>query len=1188
MVAIVAWPRHRTARTLDLSSRTVPSGGITEPLAWRAATPVVTGRHRRSPTLSLASSGVAKPLAWRRPEARLADLAVASSVLCRQLPPAVSERLSRGEPAAWASSPPSGREMKAIVTSALAAEEMEKRIAQADAELRRRDAALRRREEEVLKREARVGEREVASAEAVGRVKAAEEEARRMEEAVRRRDEDVTRRERRVGEREVGGEMEVGRLRDERDRVEDGIFEMQRRDAELREREERLERRIEEVREESSRLAELQRHLDGERRHLEGDEDSLKMRMEELRRLDEDVRRRMAEASALDERELRLEREMDSLDARRRELEASERTFKERSTAEVRRVEMLKRQAEDDLQAIREKEEKVVRELESVEEERTRLLNEERASQEKHALEARRLDARRRELDADVAALDEREAALHRAEEQERRKALQTAEVSGQAVLERTKELMDRIKQLESVNASLRQQHHESQKEVADLKSKLAEETRLAREAAASHQRELATSERTMKEKLEVEMRKVESLRKQSEIELGSLHEREASLRRVTEEYERRKAALVTEANSERSREMSDRVRELEATNRLLKDQLNGAQNQATEMKVQMTELERSNHSFQGNVIRLTEMLEMEKRKAAEIPDAERQRRQQQHLHRDASTVMSPERSTGVDQKLAALESKILNIAAEESKLKEAVVSIATSHADLQRFKSETEPMIEELKIRSSTSVRPPEEVGKPPVHPSTRSPLMSGPISALSDRSRQWSRREVDILQDSAMTEILEAKEYEKLVGNKASFDLLNVIVSLTTTNQNLSRKLEEAQQIRSSPTSPASYAPSRYSVDNFVHLDIPGKTGAGNLQHNPSSPKVYTSGVPANRATWAGNNRDVSPARSMMSRKSVRTTTNGNDTDAQSATSQRTSNTVTRSRQGSSASAIGLGLGIDAGAHGQKSASSARRSTAGAASVNIAPSPSMQRPRSAGQSHRLGTAAAAPPSNGAAAHRGGHGQHSVHHGGNAAHHDARARHGSYPLHNGPHRHPSTDHGSDIDDLNPESHSEISEAFGVPDGGVTFRRSSTAPTAASPRVSGDVRGVVAEGDSSLLPSSADLRRRSKGGKGSASVPASPGNSGAEGLRAYFTEDDMSRFTEGTRRILFGQDRAGAATGNVGMLGQGRKVGGVEESGVGRVGGSSSKARPLSSDSRKGSLRDVIRNHVKERDFNGI
>ncbi|KAJ3248680.1 hypothetical protein HDU78_010911 [Chytriomyces hyalinus] len=243
------------------------------------------------------------------------------------------------------------------------------------------------------------------------------------------------------------------------------------------------------------------------------------------------------------------------------------------------------------------------------------------------------------------------------------------------------------------------------------------------------------------------------------------------------------------------------KLQQLEEENAELRSMINESSLARAQTSSHISELEESNRQLQKNVLHLTAMMESGNLKK---PNQFTQ-----------SQSFVSDKSSEVDERFEQLEKKVDDMTRESMKE-------SAEYHDFKQFLREAVPIIEELKSRKSGS------------------PNSTG----AKDRSHLWTRQEAETLQDAAAGASLSDNDYDKLVANKSSADLLNVIVSLTSTNQNLSRKLDETlsqiQQLQTKFANPAS--PHRKSAP-LVALASPETpstiASANSLQGNAPTPK-------------------------------------------------------------------------------------------------------------------------------------------------------------------------------------------------------------------------------------------------------------------------------------------------------------------------------------------------------------
>ncbi|KAJ3108749.1 hypothetical protein HDU97_000149 [Phlyctochytrium planicorne] len=962
---------------------------------------------------------------------------------------------------------------------------------------------------------------------------------------------------------------EARRLDDVRARTERAENAALEKEAKLQSDAAALDRKAEELDMEGYKLDQWQTRLESESRQLASEREILDGRVLASQNLEAELKSRR-----------------DELDSLSRELIASKQStdaLKHRAEHEIQRAAEIKHQAE--------------LERSRVEEDRARLLEREAqlrarndeflAGNQAVSKESEKLMQLRNEceedrirLEADRIALLERERRLTDANEELLKRSTSIREET-EKLAQRIKDLSREQTKIEEREKASKKIHEENVAKQQTLENSIRamqerkdeidalfkqREARLAQEFAKADKRakEMEEKEKALVETIEKRQAEMDDKRRQIESERIMVKEKEASLKRLMDDYEAKIAKLPSSSETGGlSLDAKKRTAELESDRDRLASDLKSSTARVKDLISRLESSERSNHQFQSNVIKLTEMLEAEKRRAASTP--------------------SPDTTTpAVNQKLATLETKLQSMAAEESKLKEALMSMANSHADLEKFRREAQPMLEEMKVRSATSSSLPSSSvsSKPPVYPSSngRPPLhvRTGSASDLADRTKVWTEKEVEALQDSALAKIMDATEYDKLVADKASYDLLNVIVALTSTNQNLTKKLEEAKSATGSPQLPRT-------------AKSPAATRTA-ISARSSTMDEYPHSADQNRRL---SSRSPSPSsRSFRSSISRRPSKRDDGLDSESSIADGT----------------------------------ARRRPTSAAASYAAPTyaSDQRRGRDSQAPHSVAFKVDTSPV------RGGY---------TSSSRNAYSATRTSPAAGNGRR----ERESDIDDGNLESQSEVSEIVspttgGWFDGSISGRGGSLRAS----RLGDTSRGIygrpvsreeernygastrrlvhgIEDDPLGTLPTSKDLRaslsqRRKSTDRGTVTSNAhnrrSTGNvAGAtspnEGLRSYFTDEDMAGFSETTRRILFGGS-AGGAGGDV-PSGASRPSGGLRKSnGLSRAvsdtegimgrssgrsgyasGGNSGRASAMSSPAvgRKESLRDVIRNRVKEIDF---
>ncbi|KAJ3414032.1 hypothetical protein HDV05_007157 [Chytridiales sp. JEL 0842] len=1020
--------------------------------------------------------------------------------------------------------------------------------------------------------------------------------------------------------------------------------EVERREGRLNELEEALERRQDEFERESKRrleaFEELKVGLEGDRVGLEEGFARLGMKERELELLEEDLRKRQAQLEENQQKWEGFEAERQEIEEDRRELQAewAELRAKDRDVESRRQsveeqkvllnrtrsqLETEQRKTETESLRLSEWQRRLETDTHHFETERAQLLEREAilrarnndflASHTAASEEANRLAELKREYQEDVERLEAERAALMQREARLKVSEDEVLERAAQLNEERVKVQAEKVAaesaavgkaEVESLRISFEAYKEEAERRLQERDGQLKRE----RESLEADRRALEEDKRGFRESLESERKTVENLRLDLESQKGVLAEKEASLRRVTEDYERRLYNMPDGVTSGQSQQMLHElerlVHELRNENAFLKEKMSSqSPNTNYEMSQQIAELEHSNRQLQNNILKLTEML-----------DAERNKGESVGPRLTGSGLSSESLPDAVNEKIRALEDRLHAMALEEGKLKEALTTLSRSHADFQRFQSETQPIIKELSSRSrsqSQTISP-----KRPKSPHGQS-SPSSPSAHLVSNSKQWTRQEVDLLQEAALGEILSASDYDKLVSNKAAFDLLNVIVSLTTTNQTLSKKLDEAQsrtaQLPSSPNAANAYArrasqppsprmPAKHyagaSSATSIHPPAASSTSSSRFPesyHRPASPDAQrrnpksTSSSRINREDFfserdeqhrrgwesAGGDRDRKLSPTRKSRPWSYASSRGYVTDDNE-----------REQARSFEDRIGAGDGYGSKWRGdQQSMGGYRKAQHGdhlMADIDDGNVDSVSDLSEIPPVHNSFLNPARPPLVPRIKTTSGHRSAGTHH--------RAPSYGRY--HTDKNR---NDDDDDDDDEKSPSGNELPSSL---------KLLSTRP------------GASLYSTASKKTSSHSLAGRGKAGQQSNNEAAAGAGDGAdsrfprsvsiEGLRAYFTDEDLKNFSETTRQILFGDKTSSLQTktlspsaGKGGSSGSKSTVassirGALSESEGGRKPGLSVPRTQVSKSAdtvaaadygKKNSIRDMIRARVKERDM---
>ncbi|KAJ3320783.1 hypothetical protein HDU76_000227 [Blyttiomyces sp. JEL0837] len=934
-------------------------------------------------------------------------------------------------------------------------------------------------------------------------------------------------------------------------------------------KEEDIKRRQAELNEERLGLETLRGRLEEDKRLVGEEMNTYRMRFDSLKAQEDELQRRAVQ----------MEEEYKSHRTRETHLE-SERRWME---SESLRLEELRRSIEQDRQMVEEERASLLSKESQVRARNDEYLSEIAAASE----EGRRLAELRREFDedrerleAERSALLEREARVKKGHDEILQRAASVNEENSR-IFEKSRELEDRealFKRAEADLASKRMEVDNAAQSLQELRMR-SEEMFKQREDSLVEEKSKMNS---LSRELEHERQRIADAEKRLRAESESIRERERAL---AEHKERSEPAHGDAKTNSRESELAQRVAKLESENKSLISQLKSGV-PSEDAQARISELEKLNRQFQGNILRLTEMLDADN-----------------GLRRGSQDNMSSPsgRPSDIDQKLSLLEKRLQQVAEEEFRLKEAFANLMSSQADFEKFRHEAQPLIEQFKDRAKSDP----SLARPSNKRSTGLSVGVSEKSASTTKSREWGPREVEALQESALAEIITAGEYDKMISNKSTYDLLNVIVSLTSTNQTLSRKLEEAQQqIPSSPMqSTTRSAPStsvagrstyqRYSMDGNMSSNSVHDIGSRFFE---SSEKVQSS----DDRSMASMQTHPPSSRDSLANGSQRAT--GKGTLEQTPDQSRRSEWLSR------------GYVTDDGGRYKRDYGSATRSQPVLNRKPVAFSPNLTRP--IGRGDPTGK----PPL-------------------------------SVTIDNSQTRRMSF---SDADDGNVDSYSDrsdfagpvssssvASQRFGNGPGWVTgapsVLRGASKPMqeVSSSRNQGSksaysARGQQPPGGSDInavgMPTSADLlgKKRSTVINYTSAVPsrrpvsAQPGGSAGksgesgndrlagaaggyesvgsasgkdfprtvslEGLRSYFTDEDLASFSETTRKILFGDANKATRSARPSTTSNGHnestpKTSKLEDSRVEEQG---------VSNERKESIRDIIRARVKERDMGSL
>ncbi|KAJ3070268.1 hypothetical protein HDU98_006707 [Podochytrium sp. JEL0797] len=531
---------------------------------------------------------------------------------------------------------------------------------------------------------------------------------------------------------------------------------------------------------------------------LEGEREQVKRELEEARQLKGDsadaLKRLEASNLKVREREEESKRVEAKLSAERAELKSLEAAV-EAKAVEVDSRDFSLRQQEDDFVARRQA---LDQEYASMEKDKSILMNSLRNCE----LEEARLSELRHSLDVladrlreDQESVRHREAEIRSREDEflsqasnmANEEAMQLAEYrknydedmarlqADSADLQRREEQLatdsnDMYRLSQEVNdekAHVEQMKREIEQERVEL-AKQAAEAQEAQASIASQQAALddaVASFSEMKEYIDNSMKENEArihtefdslqqghaeLKEREEASMREIQNERLALEQMHQsiENERQQQSLHYGASSAMSEDFASKINVLEQENDELRryiDELSHAKNQEAD---QIAELQESNRQLQSNVLRLTQMIDS-------------------GVVKKTGSFMSvtPDGKPAVDERVEMLEKKYEEISKEEGALKEAAATLISTANDLKKIWSDAAPALEELKMRRGEDT-PESSAGRNHLWTHRREGEGGSSVRSLS---------EIDVF------------------GNKASQDLFNVIVSLTSTNQNLTKKLDE-----------------------------------------------------------------------------------------------------------------------------------------------------------------------------------------------------------------------------------------------------------------------------------------------------------------------------------------------------------------------------------------------------------
>ncbi|KAJ3205182.1 hypothetical protein HDU82_005356 [Entophlyctis luteolus] len=300
-----------------------------------------------------------------------------------------------------------------------------------------------------------------------------------------------------------------------------------------------------------------------------------------------------------------------------------------------------------------------------------------------------------------------------------------------------------------------------------------------------------------LKDREEQSLRDIERDRKTIyELQLGL--EKERQLLEEKERLMKNASALETDSLA--------KVEHLEKHNQELAAKIKDLNDARKEDESQIEMLEESNRQLQSNVLRLTQII-------------------------DSGSARRSTSLRSLTPSAIARESQTkMEFPEEDGSLKEAAATIVSTFNDFKKLLSDTAEEIRGRKVVTPTQ----------------------------NDRNHRWTKREAEILKNAAAGKNLTQNDVDLFAG-KSSHDLLNVIIALTSTNQNLSRKLDETlDQVRSLQLQSHSAKNSgrRSSVGGAASdvADTVSSTGAVGV-HSLRSDDYYSSAGTILSQTDAGN---------------------------------------------------------------------------------------------------------------------------------------------------------------------------------------------------------------------------------------------------------------------------------------------------------------------------------------------
>jgi small-conductance mechanosensitive channel len=222
---------------------------------------------------------------------------------------------------------------------------------------------------------------------------------------------------------------------------------------------------------------------------------------------------------------------------------------------------------------------------------------------------------------------------------------------------------------------------------------------------------------------------------------------------------------MATSVSDPASSIISTRLDELEAENKKLKEMLvNSSNSQDDFTSRRIYELESVNKQLQTNVFKLSEMLELEKKKKAGVSISTSPIKPEEDLF--TSTPNPPvqsQESADLHQKLILLDQRISAMQSEDSKFKQSMSMIVDSHTELLQFTKELKPVLQQFKGQQQS--RP------PPIHVQTQGP------SSINNETPLTNQEDAPLAAG-----LLGMIESEKPTVNNSSYDLLNLVVSLAS----------------------------------------------------------------------------------------------------------------------------------------------------------------------------------------------------------------------------------------------------------------------------------------------------------------------------------------------------------------------------------------------------------------------